>query len=132
MGGGEAVIVAGIGCTSGCDPAEVVALVRRAVARTGAAPAALASAEAKAASATLRTAAAILALPLLPIGNAALAAAAPRCATRSPASLATTGLPSLAEAAALAAAGPASRLLLPRIAGRGATCALAGSPRGAA
>jgi cobalt-precorrin 5A hydrolase len=36
-----------------------------------------------------------------------------------------TGLASVAEAAALAAAGPDSRLLLPRISGARATCALA-------
>ncbi len=55
---------------------------------------------------------------------AAALAAALHAAGRTPAAL--TGLPSLAEAAALAAAGPGARLLGPRQSARGlATCALA-------
>jgi cobalt-precorrin 5A hydrolase len=41
---------------------------------------------------------------------------------------AAVGVGSVAEAAALAAAGPAGRLALPRIAGAAATCALALAP----
>ena len=45
--------------------------------------------------------------------------------TRSERVLAVTGVPSLAEAAALAAAGPDARLLVRRVAVGPATCALA-------
>lgn len=45
--------------------------------------------------------------------------------TESAASRAATGLGSVAEAAALAAAGPGARLLGPRVASGGVTCALA-------
>ena len=45
--------------------------------------------------------------------------------TRSARIEALRGVGSLAEAAALAAAGPQGRLVLPRIASAGATCALA-------
>ncbi len=122
------MIVAGIGCRRDCAAEEVLALVRLAAARAGAAPAALATSAAKATTPALREAAAALALPLLPVTGRALEAAASRCVTRSAASLGATGLPSLAEAAALAAAGAGSRLLLPRIAGTRATCALAAAP----
>jgi cobalt-precorrin 5A hydrolase len=45
--------------------------------------------------------------------------------TSSPRVMVLTGVPSLAEAAALAAGGPAARLIAPRIAVGPATCALA-------
>ncbi len=122
------MIVAGIGCRRDCAAEEVLALVRLAATRAGAAPTALATSAAKAATPALREAASVLALPLLAVPGPALEAMASRCATRSPASLRATGLPSLAEAAALAAAGAGSRLLLARIAGARATCALAASP----
>jgi cobalt-precorrin 5A hydrolase len=122
------VIIAGIGCRRDCAAEDIFAIVRLAAERAGAAPTALATSAAKAATPALREAAAVLALPLLPVAGPALEAAAPRCATRSAASLRATGLPSLAEAAALAAAGEGSRLLLPRIAGARATCALAAPP----
>ena len=54
-----------------------------------------------------------------------LEAASARAETRSARVLALTGVPSIAEAAALAAAGPAARLILPRIKLGPATCALA-------
>ncbi len=74
----------------------------------------------------LRATAATLGLALTPLPEAALAAAAPACLTTSPRVQALTGLPSLAEAAALAAAGPGARLLGPRQSAGGlATCALA-------
>jgi len=47
------------------------------------------------------------------------------CPSSSALAEAATGLRSVAEAAALAAAGPASRLILPRIKSVYATCALA-------
>ncbi|GHC88435.1 cobalamin biosynthesis protein [Novosphingobium pokkalii] len=66
-----------------------------------------------------------LGLPLLAIAAPALAGCA--TPTRSPASLRARGTGSLAEAAALAGAGPGARLLAPRCVSpdRTATCALA-------
>lgn len=54
-----------------------------------------------------------------------LEAASPRTVTRSARSLASLNVPSVAEAAALAAAGPDAHLLAPRIAVGPVTCALA-------
>ena len=69
-----------------------------------------------------------LALELRVVDAQRLVTAAPHCLTHSPRVLSLTGLPSLAEAAALAAAGPGARLLGPRLAAAGeATCALAES-----
>ena len=56
-----------------------------------------------------------------------LQAASERIATRSERVLALMGVPSVAEAAALAAAGPAARLISPRLVIGSATCALAAS-----
>jgi cobalt-precorrin 5A hydrolase len=53
-----------------------------------------------------------------------------RCATVSARSMAATGVPSVAEAAALAAAGPEGMLLLPRLAFPTVTVALAIGPGG--
>jgi cobalt-precorrin 5A hydrolase len=54
-------------------------------------------------------------------------AASDRTETRSARVLALMGVPTVAEAAALAAAGPAARLLGPRLVVGAATCALAAS-----
>ncbi|MES3090105.1 cobalamin biosynthesis protein [Sphingomonas aerolata] len=69
--------------------------------------------------------AALLGLPLITVDPAALIAASP--VTRSPASLAVRGTGSVAEAAALAAAGQGARLLTLRHISpcRRATCAIA-------
>jgi cobalamin biosynthesis protein CbiG len=122
------MIVAGVGCRRGTAREDVLATITAAcdaVGRAGAAPARLATNAAKSSEPGLRAAAAALGVPLDVPTDAALHAAAPRCLTRSDASLAATGLPSLAEAAALAAAGPGARLLGPRLTARGVTCALA-------
>jgi cobalt-precorrin 5A hydrolase len=59
------------------------------------------------------------------IGDAELAEAGKRAESFSALSLDKTGAPSLSEAAALAAAGPDSRLLGPRIVRDSVTCAIA-------
>ncbi|MBL6078242.1 cobalamin biosynthesis protein [Belnapia sp. T18] len=126
---GDATLVAGFGCRRGA-PAEAIAAALDAALHdagcTLAALTALATSTAKAAEPGLQAMAARLALPLTTPPDAALAAAAPACITASPRVEALTGLPSLAEAAALAAAGPGARLLGPRRSAGGlATCALA-------
>jgi cobalt-precorrin 5A hydrolase len=70
-------------------------------------------------------AASALGVGLAVISPEALARAGPQCLTRSERSLAATGVPSAAEAAALAAAGPGGRLLGPRLVHGVVTCALA-------
>ncbi len=101
-------------------------LVRRAQAQAGCTAEALAAPMFKTNETELYEAAKSLALPLIFIDRAALEQAQPRCQTHSEIVAAKLGLASVAEACALAAAGPASRLLLPRIALGKTTCALAG------
>jgi cobalt-precorrin 5A hydrolase len=125
---GEAVIVAGIGCRKGAAADEIGAAIAAALARCGLAADALsglATSSAKGAEPGIRGAASTLGLPLLLVQQRALETAGARTATKSPRVLAHTGVPSLAEAAALAAAGPAGRLLAPRVAVGPAACALA-------
>lgn len=119
------MIVAGIGCRLDGPAEEIAALVRRAVGLCGCEPAALATPEFKAGQPGLQAAAVLLGLKLLRISAADLAAAQPRCLTRSALAEAATGAASVAEGCALAAAGPASRLRLTRIASGSATCAIA-------
>jgi cobalt-precorrin 5A hydrolase len=75
--------------------------------------------------AELAAAAALLGMPLVFLPRAALAAATPRLLTTSAAAQRRFGLPSVAEAAALAGAGASGRLLGPRKIGVGTTCAIA-------
>jgi cobalamin biosynthesis protein CbiG len=119
--GGEAVIVAGIGCRRGCSAEAIVGLVRRAEAL--AAPVeALAAPAFKRDEPGLREAAALLRVGLLFEDDATLAAAQARCVTRSAVAARATGFASVAEAAAVGAGGV---LLLARLTGAGVTCAVA-------
>ena len=100
-----------------------------ALARSGGAADALATPADLAEAAAFRALARRLRLPCRPVEPAALTAQA--TSTQSPASRASRGTGSVAEAAALAAAGPGARLLSPRVisADGRATCALAeGAP----
>jgi cobalt-precorrin 5A hydrolase len=128
MVGGQTMIVAGIGCSSGFLPQDLMALLRRAQTQAGCTAQALAAPAFKAREAALHKVAKDLALPLIFIDRPALEQAQPRCRTRSAIVEAAVGLASVAEACALAAAGPESRLLLPRISLGKTTCALAGDP----
>jgi cobalt-precorrin 5A hydrolase len=125
MVGGAAMTTAGIGLRAGCPADEIVDLVRRAEAAAGVRAEVMAAAAFKSEEPGLRAAADALALPLVLVERAALEAVQPRCLTRSAPAQAAVGLASVAEACALAAAGPAGRLLAPRIASAAATCALA-------
>jgi cobalt-precorrin 5A hydrolase len=133
MGVGEAVIVAGIGCRKGASPAEIEAVIAAALAQAGFAQDrldAIAAPAGKSEESGIAAVALLYGLPLLFVPQSALEAAAPRCETHSERSLAVKNVPSVAEAAALAAGGPHAKLLLARIAVGPATCALAetGSP----
>ena len=114
------MIVAGVGCRKGASADDIGAVIGDALARAGFPVTAL-----KRGERGIVVAAAALGGPLLLIPKAELEAAGARAQTRSERVLALTGLPSVAEAAALAAAGPQARLVVPRIAAGTATCALA-------
>ena len=85
----------------------------------------LATAELKRDEPALSDAGAAIGLELTIVDDEALRAASPRTLTHSDLSLALSGAPSVSEAAALAAAGPASRLLGPRLVLGSVTCAIA-------
>jgi cobalt-precorrin 5A hydrolase len=115
------VIVAGFGFRASATTDSLV----DALARTGGAPGLLATAEDKASAPAFRAVATQLGLSVRGIDAAALEAQT--TLTHSQASRAARATGSVAEAAALAAAGPGARLLGPRaVSGDGmATCALA-------
>jgi cobalt-precorrin 5A hydrolase len=126
MGVGEAMIVAGIGCRKGASAVEISAVIADALARAGLDTLDLVAApESKGGEHGVAAAAAALGVPLVLVAKADLEAAGARTKTRSERVLALIGVPSVAEAAALAAGGPAARLILPRITVGVATCALA-------
>jgi cobalt-precorrin 5A hydrolase len=128
MGLGEAMIVAGIGCRKGASADDIGAVIADALARAGFATKALdliAAPELKRGEHGIAAAAAALGVPLILIPEADLKAAGARAETSSERVLALMGIPSVAEAAALAGGGLSARLVLPRIAVGSATCALA-------
>lgn len=116
-------LVAGFGSRRGAPPGEFQAALDAALAAEGRALAEVALLAALEGREEAVPLAAQLALPLHAVQQAL--AAAQRVITDSAASRASTGLGSVAEAVALAAAGPGARLLGPRRASRSATCALA-------
>jgi cobalt-precorrin 5A hydrolase len=124
------LIAIGIGCRKNCPGEAIVALVQRALADLGEIEGErrLFSLADKSDEPGLRAAAEALACDLVFLPRAALAATAPRLLTRSAAAQQRFGLESIAEAAALAGAGPKARLLGPRLAENGATCAIAMAP----
>lgn len=124
------MIVAGVGCKRGAAAPDIEAAIRAALDRAGVAAHALdciATAAAKNDEAGIAAAAAKLGIAVIVVADAELKAAGSRTATRSERVLALTGMPSVAEAAALAAAGPTARLIGPRLVIGAATCALAAS-----
>jgi cobalt-precorrin 5A hydrolase len=128
MAVGEAVIVAGIGCRKGATVDEVEAAIEAALKAAGRAPEALsliATSDGKGGEPGIVAASLARGVPLVLVGPADLEAAGTRTQSSSPRVLALTGVPSVAEAAALAAAGPTARLLLPRIVVGPVTCAFA-------
>lgn len=125
---GEAVIAAGIGCRAGASREAVIAAINAALAAyrlDRSDLSSLATVRTKAREPGLVQAAAALSLPLAPLADAVLLARDAETPTRSARSLAATGVASVSEAAALAAAGDGSRLLGPRIVHGAVTCALA-------
>jgi cobalt-precorrin 5A hydrolase len=121
------LVAIGVGCRAGASGVAIAALVRRALAELGAPEGArrLFTLAAKAAEPGVADAARLLAAPLTALPPEALAAQSAGVLTRSEAVQARFGVPSIAEAAALAGAGEGGQLLGPRLAADGATCAVA-------
>jgi cobalt-precorrin 5A hydrolase len=123
----QTMIVAGVGCRKGVRAADIEAAIMAAFARAGVSASELrliATTAAKGGEPGIALAASAIGVPLVLIQQRDLTAAGARVTTRSERVIALAGVPSIAEAAALAAGGPAARLILPRIALGPATCAL--------
>jgi cobalt-precorrin 5A hydrolase len=130
MGLDEAMIVAGVGCRRGAPASDIEAAIRAALARADIAADALdgiATIAAKNAEIGIQAAAKKLGVSVVLVSDVDLHAAEPRTQTRSERVRELTGVSSVAEAAALAAAGPSARLISPRLVIGAATCALAAS-----
>ena len=122
------MIVAGIGCSKGVSAAQVIAAVDAALGAYGLKKtdlSALATAAMKRDEQGIVQAGQSLGLEIVIVDEDVLRAAGARTLSRSQASLEASGLPSLSEAAALAAAGEGASLLGPRVAVGRVTCALA-------
>lgn len=123
------VLAAGVGARAGVTEGEVLALLRAALEAAGRrdpAVAVLATAETKAGEAGIAGAAARLGVPLVTYTAAELAAVDVPHPSRTV--LGAAGTPSVAEAAALLAAGPGGALLVPKSASPRATVAVARFP----
>jgi cobalt-precorrin 5A hydrolase len=137
MGLDEPMIAAGVGCRRGASAPDIEAAIRAALARANIAADALdviATIEAKRTEPGILAAAETFGVSVVIVPEHELALAGDRVETHSDRVLTLTGVGSVAEAAALAAAGPSARLIAPRLAIGAATCAIAASalPSGAA
>jgi cobalt-precorrin 5A hydrolase len=124
---GEAMMVAGIGCRRGTSADAIESAITAALAQAGLASRKidlLATAAFKGDEPGIAAAAAARGIRLILVAQADLERVSNR-ATHSRRVAELTGVGSVAEAAALAAGGPAARLVLPRIVIGTATCALA-------
>lgn len=122
------MIVAGIGCRKGASADAIEAAIDGALKACGLerkALSALATAADKGLEPGLRAAAERLSLCLILVGEAELRRASGSVLTVSERVVALKGVPSIAESAALAAAGPQARLLAPRVSSGPAVCAIA-------
>ena len=119
------MIVAGLGLRSNCDMQAIIDLLLAAQSRAGRRADLVAVPAFRYREAGLQAAMVHLGLRLHAVAPADLLAAQPRCVTRSARAQATVGVASVAEGCALAAAGAHSRLIVPRMTGTHATCAMA-------
>ena len=126
------MFIGGVGCRKGVSAAAITAAVEAACAQAGLATSrvsALATMASKEQERGIAEAAASLGVPLILVAETDLRAAGARVTTHSPRVMELVGVPSVAEAAALAAGGPAASLLAARIAVGPVTCALADTER---
>jgi cobalt-precorrin 5A hydrolase len=127
MDGDKAMIAIGIGCRRGASRQAIAAMIGQALARVQSLgePTRLYSIERKRNEPGLLAAAHELDLPLDFLSLEALRAVEDKVATRSSRSEAALGVASVSEAAALVGAGDNARLIAPRMAADGVTCAIA-------
>ncbi len=122
----SARIAIGVGCRLGCPADTIEALIHQALSHTPIAePLGRFTISDKREETGLTEAAGRLGLSLMFLTRDALREQAPFIRTHSATAERLFGLPSVAEAAALAGAGPGSTLVVPRISSHGATCAIA-------
>jgi cobalt-precorrin 5A hydrolase/precorrin-3B C17-methyltransferase len=125
------VLALGIGCERFCPAEEIAELARASLAEAGLAAGAvgaIVSIELKADEPGIHALAQSLGVPARFFPAARLLAETPRLTRRSEAAFRATGCWGVAEGAALAAAGPAGALVVPRRQSRRATCAIARAP----
>ncbi len=120
-------IAIGVGCRAGVPGEAIAGLLRRALAEFSAPEGErrLFTLAAKAEEPGLVEAARLIGAKLTALPLAAVEVEAARVLTPSPVVRARFGVPAIAEAAALAGAGAGGKLLGPRLAADGATCAVA-------
>lgn len=126
-----ASVTIGVGCERGTAPAELSALVDDALAQANIAPAAIAgvfSLDLKADEVAVQALANNLGVPARFFNAATLEAETPRLQNPSDVVFHEVGCHGVSEGAALAAAGPDSDLIVPKIKSARATCALASAP----
>ncbi|MDA9930009.1 precorrin-3B C(17)-methyltransferase [Alphaproteobacteria bacterium] len=124
-------IVVGAGCARGCAPDELIDLVMRELARANinaASVAMVASVDLKADEPALHALASMLAVPLRVFERDDLAAETPRLKNPSQVVFDEIGIYGVAEAAALAAAGPKGKLIHQKAKSDNATVALSQAP----
>ena len=122
------MIVAGIGCGRDTSSEDIVSLIFLALSNFGIAQedlTAIATETSKADQRGIANAARSLSIPILRCPVADLGRVAYQVLTRSSRVQELKGVPSIAEASALVAAGPNARLLGARVAANKVTCAIA-------
>ena len=125
------LLALGVGCERGVEAEALVVHARAALADAGLAEGAVAgvySLDLKADEPAVHALAWALDVPARFFDTASLAAETPRLANPSAAVGRAVGVPGVAEAAALAAAGRDATLILPKRKGAGVTCAVARAP----
>jgi cobalt-precorrin 5A hydrolase len=128
MASEEAMIVAGIGCGRETSSEDIVSLIFTALSNFGIAReklSAIATETSKADERGIASAAQSLSVPVVRCPVADLGRVADQVLTHSSRVQELMGVPSIAEASALVAAGPNARLLGARIAANKVTCAIA-------
>ena len=125
-------LVMGLGCERGASPEEMIELATSVLQKHNLSPrslAAVASIDLKADEPAIHAVAAHFSVPARFFAKTELANETSRLATPSETVAREVGVPGVAEAAALALAGPQSTLLVPKALSRRATCAIARSPQ---
>lgn len=126
-----ATLVMGLGCERHAEASELIALAEEVLNRNNLAPAALAaiaSIDIKADEAAIHAAAAHFSVPARFFTADELKREAPRLKNPSETVAKEVGVPGVAEAAALAGAGPSGELIVEKTRSHRATCAIARSP----